>query len=130
MSVTIINKPDVGIESYSWTGWIESKYPVTLLFLLRSNDNSALFIGDELIIDNMGLTGLHGQATVYSDPYILKGKKSIAIYWSERNNGYGGMVKFQWMVDYEEGEGCLPDDWKYGLGRVLFFHDPSYEWEP
>ncbi|MCP5104347.1 MAG: hypothetical protein GY950_13245 [bacterium] len=128
MSVTIIDKPDVPMESYSWTGWVESKYPTTLLFRLKSDDNSALFIGDELIIDNMGLTGYHGQETVYSDPYTLKGKKRIAIYWSDEGKGSYGIVQFTWKFAVGDGLGCF--DWQFDLGSAFFFHNPLEEIEP
>ncbi len=89
-----------------------------------------MFIGDELIIDNMGLTGLHPSETVYSDPYTLKGKRQIAIYWSEREGGDGAMVQFEWKLAIEEGLACFPDSWKLDLGSGVFYHNPSEEKEP
>ncbi len=129
MSVTKIEKsfqqPAESTDSYSWTGWIESKYPTTILFKLAAagyNDNSALFIGDELVIDNIGVD------IIYSDPYTLKGKKRIAIYWSDEGKGSYGIVQFTWKFAVGDGLGCF--DWQFDLGSAFFFHNPLEEIEP
>ncbi len=80
----------------------------------------------------MGSTGIHGVETIVSKVYILKGKKRIAIYWSDKTYSGDYTCLFEWKLAYESEEGICHENWKddLGLSFLSFFHSPLAEKEP
>ncbi len=94
-----------------FTGYVEVQATDVYTFYTNSDDGSALYIGDTLVVNNDGLHGMQEQSGTIG---LKPGKHEIRVEFFERGGGAGIIVSFQ-------GGGLAKQvipatAWSYGTG--------------
>ncbi len=74
-----------------FVGWVEIPFPGQWRFSTESDDGSALYIGDQRVVDN---DGLHGMQTRLGTIGLEAGVHAITVEFFERGGGAGLIVNY------------------------------------
>ncbi len=109
--------------SYSWHGYLFTSKDMQIQFELISDDNSALFIKNQLKIDNMGEDGTHGAVMKTSGWVIIRAnrKVNIDVYYGQHSGSSYFLLSFQVVVEGEWNSG----EWQRDLGRFVVPINPT-----
>ena len=91
--------------SVTWHGWIRIDFPGTYIFSTDSDDSSALFIDDRLIVDNAGLQKRTGAIT------LSEGMHRIRCHYQQGKGNYS--LQVSWISPQDTIERTIPKNLLY-----------------